>query len=181
MMANLPKKRLGYLEPAFSNCGVDYFGFLCFYSAQLGEKMGVPVYVSHQLSNTPGNSFMGTSACVTGIERFIAKRGMPIVIWCDNGTNLVGAEIKFNEVTRHWNDYTPAALVCKGISWKFNPTSVRHQGGSWERMVRSCKRVFYNIRGNHRMTDETLNNTFCLVEQALNNRLQTPVSDDPNE
>ena len=26
MMADLPKERLGYLEPAFSNCGMDYFG-----------------------------------------------------------------------------------------------------------------------------------------------------------
>ena len=31
------------------------------------------------------------------------------------------------------------------------------------------------------MTDETLSITFCLVEQALNIRPLTPVSDDPNE
>ena len=31
------------------------------------------------------------------------------------------------------------------------------------------------------MTDETLSTTFCLVEQALNNRSLTPVSDDPND
>ena len=31
------------------------------------------------------------------------------------------------------------------------------------------------------MTDETMSTTFCLVEQALNNRPLTPVSGDPNE
>ena len=31
------------------------------------------------------------------------------------------------------------------------------------------------------MTGETLNTTFCLVEQALNYRPLTPVSDEPNE
>ena len=105
---------------------------------------------------------------------------MPNVTWSDNGTNFVGAEKELLEVIRRWNDYTPAALVCKGIRWKFNPPSAPHQGGSWERMVRSCKRVFYSILGNRRMTDDTLNITFCLVEQALNNRPLTPVSDDPN-
>ena len=48
-------------------------------------------------------------------------------------------------------------------------------------MVRSCKRVFYSIRGNRRMTDETLSTSISLVEQALHNRPLTPVSDDLNE
>ena len=57
IMADLPKARLDYLEPAFNNCGVDYFG---------------PLFVS--------------------IERFIAQRGLPNVIWSDLGLNFVGRE-----------------------------------------------------------------------------------------
>ena len=124
---------------------------------------------------------MDTSACVSGIERFVARRGAPRVIWSDNGTNFVGAEKELLEATLRWNTDAPAALVVKGIHWKFNPPGAPHHGGSWEIMVRSCKRVFYSILGNRRLTDETLCTTFCLVEQALNNRPLTPVSDDPNE
>merc|ERR1712004_668232 len=31
LMADLPKERLGYMQPPFANCGVDYFGrfFAC--------------------------------------------------------------------------------------------------------------------------------------------------------
>ena len=149
IMADLPKERLGYLEPAFSNCGVDYFS---------------PFFVS--------------------IERFIARRGVPNVIWSDNGTNferrqLFLAEKGLLEVTCCWNDNAPAALVCKGIRWKFNPPSAPHQDGSWERMIRSWKRSVYSILENRRMTDGTLGTTFCLVEQAVNSRPLTPVSDDP--
>ena len=183
MMADLPKERLGYLEPPFSNCGVDYFGPFFVSIRRSSEKRWVFLFtcLTTRAIHLEIVSSMDTSACVSGIERFIARRGMPNVIWSDNGTNFVGAEKELLEVTRRWNDYAPAALVCKGIRWKFNPPSAPHHGGSWERMVRSCKRVFYSILGNRRMTDETLNTTFCLVEQALNNRPLTPVSDDPNE
>ena len=59
--------------------------------------------------------------------------------------------------------------------------SVPHQGGVWERLVRSFKRVLYTILGTRRLTDEVLNTTFCLVEYALNSRPVTPVSADPSD
>ena len=183
IMADLPKERLGYLEPAFSNCGVDYFGPFFVSIRRSLEKSWVFLFrcLTTRAIHLEIVSSMDTSACVAGIERFIARQRVPNVIWSDNGTNFVGAEKELLEVTRRWNEYDPVALVSKGIRWKFNPPSAPHHGGSWERMVRSCKRVFYSILGNRRMTDETMSTTFCLVEQALNNRPLTPVSDDPNE
>ena len=53
------------------------------------------------------------------------------------------------------------------------------QGGIWERLVCSFKRVVYTILGTRRLTDEVLNTTFCLVEYALNSRPLTPVSARP--
>ena len=168
MMADLPKERLGYLEPPFSNCGVDYFGPFFVSIRRSSEKRWAFLFtcLTTRAIHLEIISSMDTSACVAGIERFIARRGMPNEIWSDNGTNFVGAEKELLEVTRRWNDYAPAALVCKGIRWKFNPPSAPQHGGSWERIVRSCKRVFFSILGNRRMTGETLNTTFCLVEQS---------------
>ena len=183
IMADLPKERLGYQEPPFSNCGVDYFGPFYVTIRRSSEKRWMFLFtcLTTRAVHLEVVSSMDTSACVSGIERFLARRGAPRVIWSDNGTNFVGAEKELLEATLRWNTDAPAALIVKGIHWKFNPPGAPHHGGSWEIMVRSCKRVFYSILGNRRLTDETLCTTFCLVEQALNNRPLTPVSDDPNE
>ena len=95
---------------------------------------------------------MDTSSCVMGIERLIARRDTPSVVWSDNGTNL--------------------------IQRKFNPPTAPHHRGVWERFVRSFKHVFYAILGNRRLTDEILATTFCSVEQSPNFRPRVPVSSD---
>ena len=65
-----------------------------------------------------------------------------------------------------------------GIFWKINPPATPHQGGAWERLVQSSKRLFYKILGNRRLTDEVLSTVFCLVEQFLNARPLVPASSD---
>ena len=107
---------------------------------------------------------MDTSSCVMAIERFISRRGTPSKIWSDNGTNFVGAEKELLLCIKNWNAEAPLSLVHKGIKWKYNPPSAPHKDGAWERMVRSCKRVFYAILGSKKLTDEILNTTMGLVE-----------------
>ena len=69
----------------------------------------------------------------------------------------------------------------QGIKWRFNPPSVPHQGGVWERIVHSFERVPHTILGTRRLTAEVLNTTFCLVEHALNARPLAPISADPSD
>ena len=116
-----------------------------------------------------------------GIERFIARRGMPLVIFSDNGTNFVGTEKELLLCFLNLDKQKIASeLAQKGVKWKFNPPAAPHHGGVWERLVRSFKRTLYAILGNRRLTDEILLTTFCLVEQSLNNRPLTSVSSDAN-
>ncbi len=75
----------------------------------------------------------------------------------------------------------PERLASLDIAWKFNPPAAPHHGGSWERLVRSVKRVFYAILGSQKLHDELLLTVFCLVEQTLNARPLVPVSSDPND
>ena len=116
-----------------------------------------------------------------GIERFIARRGTPSTIWSDKGTNFVGAEKELLACIKSWNGMAPTIFAHKGITWKFNPPGAPHHGGSWERLVRSVKRVLYDILGSRRVTEEVLGTTLCLVEQALNSRPITSVSTDSRE
>ena len=73
------------------------------------------------------------------------------------------------------------SLAQKQIKWKFNPPGAPHFGGMWERIVRSCKKAMMAIVGNRKLTDDILSTTMCLVEQVLNSRPLTSVSDEPDD
>ena len=182
MMSDLPAERLGYCQLPFSNSGVDYFGPFHVTTRRVSEKRWAFLFTclttrAIHIELVPS---MDISSCVMAIERFISRRGKPSKTWSDNGTNFVGAEKELLVCIKNWNAEAPVSLVHKGINWKYNPPSTPHQGGgAWERLVRSCKRVFYAILGSRKLTDEILNTTICLVEASLNARPLTPVSDDP--
>ena len=183
LMVDLPKERLGYMQPPFANCGVDYFGLFFVTVRRSTEKRWAFLFTclttrAIHLEVVPS---LDTSSCVAGIERFIARRGTPSIFWSDNGTNFVGAEKELIEAVTAWNERAPSALVRLDVKWKFNPPSAPHHGGPWEIMAKSSKRVFYAILGTRRLTDETLTTTLCLVEQALNARPLTPVTDNPDD
>ena len=72
-------------------------------------------------------------------------------------------------------------LAQKKIAWKFNPPGAPHFGGVWERLVQNCKKVMIAILHNRSFTDKVLSTTMCLVEQTLNARPLTAVSDDPED
>ena len=75
----------------------------------------------------------------------------------------------------------PTIFAHKSVAWKFNPPGAHHHGGSWERLVRSVKRVLYEILGRARVTENALGTTLCLIEQALNSRPIIPISTDSRE
>ena len=180
-MADLPIERLGYKQPPFSNTGVDYFGPFLVPIRRSTEKRWDFLFtclttIAVHIEVVPS---LDTSSCVMGVERFISRRGTPITIMSDNGTNFVGTQKELFACVESWNKLAPAFFVQKGIRWKFNLPSAPHHGGSWERLVRSVKRVLYDILGNRRVTEEVLRTTLCLVEQSLNARPITAVSSNP--
>ena len=178
-MSDLPRERLAFKEPPFSNTGIDYFGpFFVSVKRSTEKRWGfLFTCLTTRAVHFEVVPSMDTSSCVMGIERFCARCGIPSVIWSDNGTNFVASEKELLSNINNWNQQVLSeSLVKKGIKWKFNPPSAPRHGGVWERLVRSFKHVFYAVLGNLRLTDEILTTTFCLVEQCLNARPITPVS-----
>ena len=185
MMADLPVERLSYGNPLFSNSGIDFFGpFYVAVKRSTEKRRGFlfTCLTTRALHIEVVNS-MDTRSCVMGIERFIARRGTPQVLWSDNGTNFTGAEKELSDGFKALNQQAIASKMSqKGFKWLFNPSSSPHHGGLWERMAWSDKVTFYAVLGNRRLTDEVLQPTFfCLVEMTLNNRQLTSVSNDPSE
>ena len=181
MMADLPIERFGYKQPPFSNTGVDYFGSFLVPIRRSREKRWGFLFtcLTTRAVHIEVVPSLDTGSCVMGVERFIARRGIPTTIMRDNGTNFVGAQKELLACVESWDKLAPAVFVQKGIKWKFNSPSAPHHGGSWERLIRSVKRVLYDILGNRRVTEEVLRNTLCLVEQSLNARPLTAISSNP--
>ena len=70
-------------------------------------------------------------------------------------------------------------LAQKNIVLKLNSPGAPQFGGIWERLVQSCKKLMIAILDNRSLTEYVLSTTMCLVEQTLNARPLTAVSDDP--
>jgi hypothetical protein len=180
-MAALPSERLGYRQVPFANTGVDYFGPFSVSVRRSSAKRWCFLFTclttrAVHIEIVPS---MSTDSCLLGIRRFIARRGKPRVIRSDNGTNFVGADKELHALTLLWNqNQLQSELAQECIQWKFNPPSAPHHGGSWERLVRSCKRSAYAVLGSRRLTDEVLSTVMCMVEQNLNSRPLVPASSD---
>ncbi|XP_036346374.1 uncharacterized protein LOC118755652 [Rhagoletis pomonella] len=106
------------------------------------------------------------------------KRGQPIEIFSDNGTNLVSAENELRKAYAELDFYTlQAKLTTAECKWTFIPPASPHMGGAWERLIRSVKNVMYHIvTPDTKLTDEKLHNLLLEVESIVNGRPLTYLS-----
>ena len=70
-------------------------------------------------------------------------------------------------------------LSQKNIEWRFNPPTVSHMGGAWERMIRSIRRIFGALLKGQTLIDELLTTLMARVEGIINSRSLVPVTMDP--
>ncbi|XP_070570012.1 uncharacterized protein [Ptychodera flava] len=133
----------------------------------------IHIEVSHSLS---------TDSFIQAIWRFISRRGPPVSIYSDNGTNFRGAEEEVKKALQKWNqDKITDSLHSRNIQWYFNPPAASHTGGVWERMIRSVKKILRSLMSNQLVDDETLLTLLSEVERILNDRPLVQQSDDPND
>ena len=109
-------------------------------------------------------------ALLNRLVRFVSRRGQIKHVYSDNCTNMVGAQ---NELSRTFRQLDRAALVRdarrREIEWTFNPPHASHQGGLWERMIRTVRRVLMAVMApDARLTDEILSTVLCEAECILN-------------
>ena len=84
------------------------------------------------------------------------------------------------EALKSWNfEKIQGSLSRRGIEWVFNPSGANHQGGVWERLIRSTKKILRSLVGNRELNDESLRTFLVEVEKIMNDRPITPVSSDP--
>lgn len=179
IMADLPPARLAAFTRPFTHVGIDYFGPIEVAIGRRVEKRwgmlatcmttrAVHIEIAHSLS---------TSSCVMAIRNMIARRGIPRQIYCDRGTNFVGASRELARIAKDLNhEAIMSEIVSPDTQWSFNPPSSPHMGGSWERLIRSVKDNLASLNLPRKPSDEVLRNAFAEIENTLNARPLTHVA-----
>ena len=106
-----------------------------------------------------------TDSFLQALQRFIARRGPVKQIYCDNGTNFVGAANELNKNTCNVDfDRVGSKLLHQDISWKFNPPAASHMGGAWERQIRSVRKVLSSLVHDNELDWMMSVSTHCYVK-----------------
>ena len=183
-MGDLPKDRVTPNEAPFTRVGVDYFGpFLVKRARSELKRYGciftclatraIHIEVSHTLE---------TDSFINALQRFIARRGEPIEIRSDNGTNFTGAQVELRRALEEWNQTQIDDFLRKrDVQWIFNPPSASHMGGAWERQIRTVRSVLKGLLPLQVLDEEALTTLMCIVEGIVNGRPITRISDDPSD
>uniref|UniRef100_A0A182HXY9 Integrase catalytic domain-containing protein n=1 Tax=Anopheles arabiensis TaxID=7173 RepID=A0A182HXY9_ANOAR len=98
-----------------------------------------------------------------------ARRGAPVEVFSDNGTNFVGASQQLRKEIDERNDALAATFTNANTRWTFNPPGAPHMEGVWERMVRSMKATMSTMTELQRTPDdETLVTVIVEAEVMIN-------------
>jgi len=123
-------------------------------------------------------SSLSTKDFLECLRRFIARRGRPRVIYCDNGTNFTGAANILNKL--EWEKIAKHSFASQ-IEWYFNPPAAPWWGGWWERIIGILKTLLRKILGKASLSYESLNTILCDAEAIVNACPLTYMSEDPND
>ncbi|XP_015123415.1 uncharacterized protein LOC107045605 [Diachasma alloeum] len=191
-MGSLPATRLNATTRAFTNVGVDYCGPFHVKETKYRNRVAIKVYVAVfvclavKAVHLEVVSDLTTEAFIGALRRFIGRRGRPVIIQSDNGTNFVGANNELKKIvaalqTPKSNDEIASELSGKGIDWRFSPALSPHCGGIWEAAVKSFKHHLKRVMGTQLLTLEHFTTLTVEIEGFLNSRPLCPISNDPND
>ena len=177
-MADLIRERRDKHVFPFTQTGVDYFGLFEVKMLRRFLKRWCCLFtcLTTRLVHIEVSQSLDTESCQAAVKRFIARRGYLNIIISDNKTSSQRAEGFMDkwDKAKIESDIAQTKVFCN-----CNPTGAPHFGGIWERLVQSCKKVMIAILDNQSLTDKVQSSKLCLVEQTLNARPLTAVSDCP--
>ncbi|XP_015123394.1 uncharacterized protein LOC107045592 [Diachasma alloeum] len=120
-MANLPKVHVTQAK-LFVNVGVDYRG-PCFLKEKKHRNRGrVKVWVAVFVCMTVKAVYLEvvsdltTEGFMAALKRFIARRGKPLHLYSDNGSNFIGAHNEIQKLYALLQSETNNEMVQKKLS-----------------------------------------------------------------
>ncbi len=120
-----------------------------------------------------------TDSFLMSLSRMTDHRGVMTDIWCDNGSNFLGAQNELEALENQRKVMEKTAH--KKITWHFQPPAAPHFSGVHERMVQSAKRAIYAILNSAEITDEELHTAVTGAMALINSRPLTYQSANPDD
>ena len=196
LMGDLPKERVSP-NSVFDYVGIDFAGpFYTKASGKYGPRTARRI--KHFFTSTPVEtpttksylalfvclsskavhlevvgSLSGPS-CIAAFRRFAARRGAPIQVYSDNGTNFIGTARELERLQaaldKKGKESLPAVVATYGSTWVHIPPRAPHFGGLWESAVKSAKTHLKKVLGKNVYTFDELTTVFTIIESILNSR-----------
>ena len=165
--APLPGDRVTRSAP-FSVTGIDHAGPL-YGSDHPGRKLYVLLFtcaVTRALHLELVDS-MSLADTMLALRRFVARRGLPSIMYSDNAKSFVAAQ---GRMISEYGHLSP--------QWKFIAPRSPWWGGWWGRLVKSVKSSLRKSLGSKVLSRCELETTLYEVEACLNSRPLTFVGDE---
>lgn len=189
IMGDLPEARVRPTTP-FSIVGVDYAG-----PFSMKDKRGrgckpikcwVALFVCFSTRAIHLELVLSLSSddFLQAFNRFISRRGRPIEVFSDNGTNFVKANKELREIgefLQNNHSYICDAAANMSIKWHFIPTNSPHFGGIWEAGVKSLKHHLKRVLASYTLFFFDFQTLLIRIEAILNSRPLSPLSSSPDD
>lgn len=188
LMADLPS---GRVIPArcFAVCGVDYAGPYRVTLYRLRKLQPIKVYLCLFICFTSKAvhlevvTDLSSDAFIASLTRFISRRGLVSDLYSDCGTNFIGTASSLKKTFQDLMRKPETRQFAEGkqVNFHFIPPRSPHQGGLWERAIKSAKYHLTRVIGAQVLTYEEFITLTTRVEAMLNSRPISPLSSDPND
>ncbi|XP_036346973.1 uncharacterized protein LOC118756307, partial [Rhagoletis pomonella] len=184
LMGQLPTDRLTPHVRPFSYAGVDYCGPFYVTIGRRKEKRWVSLFtcLTTRAAHLEIAEDLSTDAFILCLRNFVNRRGVPIRIRSDNGTNFVGAQKELKAEERMFDfGRIEGEMARRNIEWVFNCPANPSAGGCWERLVQCVKRLLQRVLQQESPRLETFRSVLIEAENIINSRPLTELAVSPQD
>ena len=180
-MSDLPQDRFDS-GPPFTHVAVDCFGpfFITERRKELKRYGMLFTCLVSRAIHIESVQSMDSDSFINALRRFVSLRGPIRSLRCDQGTNFMGGIRQLrSQVSLVADDKVRQFLLDNDCDFIVNAPHASHQGGIWERQIRSARSVLSSLLASegHQLDDEGLRTAMYEVTSIVNSRPLTSIGD----